>query len=177
VQYANWAVYWTKPDGSRGVFKPDPKTNLVEAQRVYDLLRDNGRKHVTLVCLNVGYPPPDKYADHEKVLLGRRKGTKTKVYKLQLVEPRQYQVRMLRVNHKGVWWCPRCRKLRRFVKRKGFRVEGIWVPDEHHACPMCDINHRDGHVRRYNPITQVIPMHTRKGRKRRRYRDHDEDDD
>jgi hypothetical protein len=177
VQYAHWAVFWSKPDGRIGRFVPDPKTDLVEAQRIYDKLRDAGRKNVTLVTLNTGYPPPDKYADHEKVLIGRRKRDGVKVYRPQRVEPRQYQVRMKSLNRRGVWWCPRCRKLRRFVRKKGFRLDGIWVPDEHHACPMCTITHRDGHVRRYNPITQVIPTHTRKGRKRRRYRSDVEEDD
>lgn len=145
---------------------------------MYELALKAGKQAATLHADNVGFPPPDKYADHEKILLGRRKGTKTKVYRIQLIQPLQYQVRMRALNHRGIWWCPYCRKMRHFVYRKGFRVDGIWVPDEHHACPLCSITHRDGHVRKYNPIAQQMPMHTRKGRKRNRYRDqHDEEDE
>jgi hypothetical protein len=173
VQYAHWKVVWRKADGKLVTFVPEPKTDMVEAQRIYEKALAIGRKP-TLICTNVGFPPPDKYADRERVLLGRRKGTKTKVYKLVLTTPRQYFTKMWHLNRQGVWWCPYCRKLRRFVKRKGFRLDGIWVPDEHMGCPVCKITHRDGHVRRYNPVAQTMPMHTRKGRQRRRYRNDDE---
>lgn len=146
-------------------------TDFSEATRIYVLATTAGKKAVTLICANIGFPPPDKYADHQKVLVGRRKSTGAKVYRMELIEPRQYQVRMMKVNkNKDLWWCPYCRKLRRFVRKKGRYIEPehIWLEEDHYACPMCKVSHKDGRVKRYNPIVGLLAFKTSKTSKRTR---------
>lgn len=147
---ARWEVLWVK-DG-RVVRKPVGH-DLAEGLRIYTLATTAGRRAVTLRCTNMQFPPPDKYADREDVVVERN----GKRYRgKRLIEPRQYLVRMGELNVRGVWWCGYCMQMRRFVKRSGFYVDGVWNADEHLACPICGASHRI--VGRYNPMSLRIEM-------------------
>ena len=74
---------------------------------------------------------------------------------------------MRKHNAAGWWWCPYCVKLRRFVKRAGFYVDSIWVDEPSMACPLCSANHRDFHVRKWNPIAARISARVRDPNRRR----------
>ncbi len=107
-----------------------------------------GKRAVTLRCMNAQFPPPDSLADREEVVVVRN----NKRYKgKRLIEPRQYRERMAEKNLTGWWWCGYCAKLRKFKHRKGYYEKGTtrWIPDPHMACPMCNVSHRL--MAKYNP--------------------------
>lgn len=113
-----------------------------------------GTKRVTLRCCNIAIPPPPELQPHEKLV--RVKGKK---------KPMAVLVRPLNAlnKSKGIWWCPYCMKLRRFVERRGLRKEdgSGWEYEnayKFHRCPVCHISHKDGGVRRWNPIATRILM-------------------
>lgn len=175
---ARWEVLWVK---DRRVVRIPFEHDLSEALRIYTKAKDAGKPGATLRCCNVGFAPPDKYADHEiavevKEVRGRMRRVKVK----RPIEPRQYMQRMGRMNRKGIWWCPYCMQLRKFVKRKGYRYSGVWVPQPGMHCPICETSHRDGHVAKYNPIARRISGRVKNPnraaeRRRRRQRQAQED--
>lgn len=121
-----------------GTNLPDAISYLTKAMAKGPLLNS-----VTLRCTNMGFPPPEKLRPHEK--LARRPGRKKPV-----------PVRVVPMNklnrERGIWWCPYCMKLRKFVRRTHAMVDGIQVADKAECCPMCGVSHRDHHVRRWNPV-------------------------
>jgi hypothetical protein len=167
-QRVRWEVLWVaKGKVLRKPFEHD----LGAAVELYTKLIIGDRKNVTLRSCNMGFPPPDKYADwemdrYEIVQRGRKRYKKP--LPDQLIEPRTYHQRMHAVNVKGWWWCPYCMKLRRFERREGYpskRIPGFhegrpveWITrawsDPHMACPMCGASHQDWNVQHYNPIAQ-----------------------
>jgi hypothetical protein len=176
---ARWQVLWVK-DGR--VVRHDFEHDLAEAIRVHSLAMRAGRKAVTLRCCNMAFPPPDKYADREPVVVTHP--TNGKRYKGQkIIEPKQYIRRMGQLNAKGIWWCPYCMQMRRFVKRTAVMVGGVRVEGDFMACPMCGISHRM--VTKYNPIATRILMdtgrikdpHAAEKRRRRRRARQEEDDE
>lgn len=161
-----WQILWV----SKGrVHRKDFDHDLSAAVELYTKLLIGERKGVTLRSCNMGFPPPDKYADWEtdrfEIITRGRKRYKRPLPDL-LIEPREYRHRMHAINVKGWWWCPYCMKLRRFERREGHIgkvVPGFhegkaveWVmrawSDPHMACPMCGASHNDWNVAHYNPI-------------------------
>lgn len=155
---ANWEVLWIR---NKKVQRKDCGHDLMEAMRIFMLATEAGRKGVTLRCKNMGFPPPAKYLPYEakmKKPLDKpkiiRKDGKRYVKKFEVVVITKNPMKDL--NTQGIWWCPYCMKLRRFVKRYETNVGKVRVPDTAMVCPMCGIPHRDFNVRKYNPIaTQV----------------------
>lgn len=144
---ARWEVLWVK---DKKVHRHGVGSDLAEGLRIYGLaLQSESRTAVTLRCCNISFPPPDKYADREEVIVvkgkKRYKGTK-------ITEPKRYVDRMSQLNLKGIFWCGYCMKMRKLVKRDGYSVEGKWVADSHMACPMCGTSHRM--LVQYNPMAQ-----------------------
>lgn len=107
-------------------------------------------KGVTLRCKNMAFPPPANLQPHTRTvrLKGKKKPTTVRV------------VPMRGLNRKrGLWWCPYCMKLRRFTVPKSYVVGGVKVPNKDHRCPMCGVGHRDGGVRKWNPLAYDIMAH------------------
>lgn len=173
---ARWEVMWVVK-GPRIIVK-EFEDNLAEALELYDKARKAGKKMVTLRCANVGFPPPDKYADHEPIYkTRRRKGKQRRVLKngepviigYELIEPRVYQERMRHLNVlKGIWWCPYCMKLRSFDHRIGFvsDLSDTVVEADGYYCPLCDIPHWNHKVQEYNPLAREIGFRAEMKRQR-----------
>lgn len=104
-----------------------------EARRVYRLALLGDRSNVVLFSPNVGFAPPP-----------------------------ELQAQMQAQNARGVWWCPYCVELRKFVYKKAIRVEGRLLPDTGMYCPICGISQRDHHVRRANPAAALMEHRTTK---------------
>lgn len=158
-QRARWAVVWI----AKGrVIRKDFDHEFAEALRIYTLASKADKSGVTLVCVNMGFPPPDKYADHEDTVVLKKfrvKGTKKVVTKKvpgepRLILPRVYRVRMGELNRKGIWWCPFCVKLRRFKRYDAYEFEGIHVDTPTWSCPICGVSHNHGSVKMYNPYAE-----------------------
>lgn len=152
AERARWAVLWV----SKGkVQRKDFDHDLAEALRVYGIAVRLEKPMATLACVNMAFPPPDKYADHEEdrfeLITHRGKRYKKPLPPL-LIEPRVYHDRMHAANLKGWWWCPYCIAFRKFRRTEGFRLEGIWVAEPRMICPVCKISHNDASVHKYNPI-------------------------
>lgn len=146
AERARWQVLWI---GKGKVQSKDFDHDLAGALELYEKVKAAGRSGATLRCCNMGFPPPVKYADREEVIV-LRGGRKFKGQ--QIIVPHVYRERMHGVNVKGAWWCPYCIKLRRFKRREGFELEGIWIDEPAMVCPMCNISHRDASVSKYNPL-------------------------
>lgn len=170
---ARWEVLWI---AHGKIQRKKTGYDLAEAMRIRDLVKAAGRSGVTLRCCNMGFPPPEKLQartitfDAPKLVRGKR------VMSVRLNPMRKR-------NAQGVWWCPYCMQLRRFVKRKGFTVDGIHVPEPGMHCPMCNISHRDWHVQRWNPIAARITARVadpnrraKRQRARRRQRNTNQED-
>lgn len=173
VPRARWEVIWIGNDGRRRRVKCGEDLQAAVTLHAKGVVQ--GKKGVTLRCCNVAFAPPEKYADRVRVPLGRSKRTRQIVYKKVVIEPHQFQTRMGAMNARGIWWCPYCAKMRRFVKRSGFRSAGVWNDNPHYACPMCDISNNDGQVRRYNPVART--MEFRQGRRRGKRRTTTDDEE
>jgi hypothetical protein len=139
--------------------------------RIYWAAKKAEKPFATLRCKNVGFPPPPKYQVQDK--LKKRyvwKGGKKKIDRYYVtVDP------MLTVNERGIWWCPYCREMRKFLKQGGFRYEDVYVSEGGKHCPICGTSHRDYWVRKFNPAARSMayegPRIRRKrdgGRKRSR---------
>jgi hypothetical protein len=157
---------WEKDED---IYSKDFGLYLHDALALYDKLKGK-RKNVTLRCMNVAFEPPLKYADHEPVYrLKRVRGLRKKVaVGLRVKYPLTYTSRMMKVNRKGLWWCPYCIKFRRFEKRAGFEYEDIWVDQAGLYCPICDISNYDGGVRRFNPMATLIELRRKRKKKGKR---------
>lgn len=156
MELTRWSVIWLNPKGKWVEKKPGPEfpgLNFVDALELYERVRVAGRKGVTLRCTNVGFPPPARFMPRVvrvKVLNSKGKPTKRNgeyVYKEVLRVP------LKKLNKRGIWWCPHCMKFRRFkiIKNKHTRT---YV----HRCPVCNIDHRNHHVRAHNPVARTLPI-------------------
>lgn len=134
---ANWEVLWVK---NGKIQRKDCAHDLVEALRIYEMVKNAGRKNVTLRCKNFGFAPPTKLQPHEVVVKKKR----------------YLKVPLKKLNAEGIWWCPYCMKLRRFKRSNNFGIAGVVVREVRHVCPMCGISHRDHHVRKWNPVAQRL---------------------
>lgn len=154
-----WQVCWQDKRGK--IQRKDFEHDLAGALELYVKVVKAERKAATLRSCNMAFPPPDKYADWEtdrfEIFELKRNGQWKKFKKPlpdALIIPRVYQGRMHAVNVRGIWWCPYCMKLRRFVKRNYFIIDGIKVPEVSMNCPVCSISNRDAAIQKYNPIAQ-----------------------
>lgn len=152
VENARWQVLWV---ADKRVVRKDFGPDLSRATEVYAKAVAAGKRAATLRCCNVGFAPPIKLQPHDVFVVKKvkRNGRIKRVKIPKLVLPLDKLNR-----EQGVWWCPYCMKLRKFIKRKGYRLDNVWVEDVHHACPMCNVSHRDFHVRRWNPVAVIIDM-------------------
>jgi glutaredoxin len=161
---------WIGANGKRQ--RKDFGPDLMSAVDAYSLLKAHKRKDVTLRCKNMTFAPPDKYADREEVIVFRN-GKRFKGKKI--TEPRRYRVRMFALNRRGIWWCPYCQRMRRFVKREG-DYPAL-------ACPVCGATHRL--VSRFNPMAEYVTVRvqdpnrasTQRSQRRRRSRAAQEEDE
>lgn len=138
---ARWEVLWIK-DGR--VIRKSFETDLMGATELYLKVKVAGRPGATLRCCNMAFPPPQEL--QRRLVRGKKKGRVVQGY----VTP------MKAKNAEGIYWCPYCMKLRRFVKRKQFEVEGVTVRDTWFGCPMCGCTHRDSAARKWNPMLSQI---------------------
>lgn len=138
AQRSRWEVLWIKK--GRVVGK-DCGADFAEALRIYGLALQAGKKGATLRCKNMSFAPPEKYADHETIVVTRG-GKRYK--KTVVIYPYVYHHRMTEMNLKGIWWCPYCVKMRRFTKKD--RITGPVM-----ECPMCKASNQLGTVKMYNP--------------------------
>lgn len=122
--------------------------DLSGAIALYTRAKEAGKDQATLVCTNVGFPPPEKY--QAKLVTKKKKVNEVKRKVTVRVNP------MKVLNRRGITWCPYCREFRRFQMQDGFRYEGHYVADKGAHCPICGISHRNYLVRRYNPEMQVM---------------------
>lgn len=155
---ANWEVLWIR-DGK--IQRKDCGHDLFEAIRIRDLVKDAGRKGVTLRCKNFAFAPPAELQPHVvkvKVPLDPPRIVKRngKRYRKTHEVKEMLKIPLKQKNAEGIWWCGYCMKLRRFQKTTSFKVDGITVRETRHVCPMCGISHRDHHVRKWNPVAQRL---------------------
>jgi hypothetical protein len=132
--HAHWEVRWVH---NRRVVVIDCGDDLAEAVRIYTLALRGSKLATTLRCKNVGFPPPAR---------------------LRAVHERRAADGIERIPHlyfynlRGWWWCPYCMQVRKFRLLRGFHDADTWVPTAGYHCPMCKISHRDGCVRKWNPL-------------------------
>lgn len=156
-----WSVLWEAGDS---ILHHRCGNDLDEAIRVYNLAIKAGRHNVTLRCDNVGLPPPEKFQRMERRNIGGQTKKEEKWVRVLVV--------MEAANKRGIFWCPYCRKFRRFGHQFNFYVEGRWARHPNKAgmmaCPTCGISHRDFHVRKWNPHAAAFyARETRRKRGRR----------
>jgi hypothetical protein len=167
AERAKWEVLWIK---DRKIHRKDCGTDLTEGIRLYMMLKGK-RSGVTLRCKNFGSPPPLRLQSRivqYKVLerldrprIVRRNGKRYRKTHETVIKRGLY-VPMKKKNRDGIWWCPYCRELRRFVKKKYIEVEltpGGRTTQIHEPgmyCPMCGVSHRDHSVRKWNPIAVKV---------------------
>ena len=159
LKLAKWSVLWVVEKKTKGgkrkkkIMEYDAGYDLADALRVKSLLEAADRRAVTLRCKNTGFPPPEVLLPHEEyeIVTKRRNGKNKKYRKKTWVDP------MMDYNLMGIYWCPYCMKLRKFVQRSGFWYEDkYWVDRKGLYCPMCDIFHQDPHVMKWNPQARVV---------------------
>lgn len=152
---ARWEVIWWSRKGRRFIVK-EFDTDLHSALELYTRVKQLGAPFATLRCCNVGFPPPEKYRPYigkfkkkERVSRKGRMRTVTKIVEREVTP-------MMEVNLKGIWWCPYCREFRKFKLQDGAMYNGYFVPGEGMYCPVCEINHINHHVRKWNPQAQRL---------------------
>jgi rubrerythrin len=143
--------------GKKGLVRKEFEEDFGDALRTYHLLKSNGRKLVTLRCMNVGFPPPESVTAEEVVTWKAvtRKGKRYKVKDIATVN------RMPALNDEGIWWCPYCIQLRPFKLTKD------WTGQPHMVCPVCKVNERNFHVRQHNPKAIIVEYSRRRRRRNR----------
>lgn len=130
VETANWEVMWvTVKKGEKRIVSTQFGSDFVAAQELYVKVLKAKKPLATLACVNIGFPPPEKY-------MGK----------------------MAALNRQGLWWCPFCMKLRRFEKTHWREIDGdmYTVDDAVYRCPMCETGHSSWDVRRWNPIASRL---------------------
>lgn len=150
---ARWQVIWVVvKKGKKKLFWKEFDTDLNSAVALYCKAKAAGKPLVTLRCANVAFPPPDKYLPTKvKVKVRLKKPVEGKKFRIK------YRTKHLlaELNERGICWCPYCREFRRFDRQAGYRFEGIYVEEPGWHCPICQISHRNHHVRKYNPSMRV----------------------
>jgi hypothetical protein len=165
-----WEVLWVvkKPKQSPRIVAVEYENDFHEALKLYLKVLGAKKPFATLRCCNVGFPPPEKYRPYfaPKYRVVTKRG---KRYKKQMGEAEVTP--MAELNLKGVWWCPYCREMRKFQHWDGYEstihIEALWVPDPGMYCPLCGINQRDHHVRKWNPQAQTLEFRMNNTRRSR----------
>ena len=168
-----WDVRWVakgKKDQWRIIVK-EFGDDLAAAVDLYTRVKAAGKHFPTLRCRNSGFPPPEalrprwKQKKVKKQVVVKRGGKRKIVTKVGYTQV--YLNPMKRRNREGIWWCPYCRELREFVPGydlpyehpplaalKGFG-DAVPRPDDGSLyCPMCFVNTRNYHVRKWNPLAE-----------------------
>lgn len=147
---ARWQVVWVK-DGR--IHRVGTGDDFGEALRLYGLaLKSGTRSNVTLRSTNMAFPLPEKYRPRDVVFDKPRRTRDGRVVSAVHLVP------MKKLNRQGIWWCPFCVKLRRFVFEKGwYTQEGVWMAEPRMRCPLCSVDHNSFAVRQANPLaTQMF---------------------
>ena len=142
---ARWQVIWVK---DRRIHRVGTGDDMHEALRLYGLaVASPERTNVTLRCQNMGFPPPVKYRPRVVTFdKPRRLKDGTPVTSVRVVP-------MAKLNRNGIWWCPFCIQLRRFVFEKGWWTqEQVWMAEPRMRCPVCSVSHDSMEVRKWNPL-------------------------
>jgi hypothetical protein len=154
ADHMKWSVMWlVVKDGDYSIIDKDMDNDLSEAIRLYTKAKAAGKKFATLRCRNVGFAPAERFRPYvarvrdKRWIRGKRQKGVTK-YKFVTKVP------MLKLNRKGIFWCPYCREMRKFQDQSAFFFEGIIVDAPGIYCPICGVSHRDWHVRKWNPIAK-----------------------
>jgi hypothetical protein len=148
---ARWRVAWI----SKGrVISKDFDGDLGAALELLDKAKRAGKSGATLICTNKGFEPPEHLLPRRvekvrKVIVKR--GGKRRV-KREII--RGVVTPLKKLNATGVWWCPYCVKLRKFVFKPAVKFEGKMFPEPGYYCPVCGVGHKDWTVRHYNPVAQ-----------------------
>jgi len=150
---ARWSVFYRRNGKQK---RRKFGTEFDEALKFYTTV-----PNATLHCDNVSFYPPERLTHHEHTTwtVATVKG---KRYKRRVTKT----VNLLReYNHKGIWWCCYCVKLRRFKEITTER--GVEM-----CCPVCWVSSYEGATRHANPMATIIEQHrTRRrtgGTRRRR---------
>lgn len=159
-----WSVLWTTKDK---VIEKTCGSDLMEAVRIYNLAREAGKPNATLRCMNVGFPPPEKYAPGW-VTVKRKKKVRGK---MRVVQEEKFVEPLAKLNNHGWWWCPYCMQMRKFEHQDGFLMDGRYVAAPGEYCPICGVSDRDAHVRKWNPRAKILYVQnntSRRGHGRRK---------
>jgi hypothetical protein len=138
---ARWEVLWIK---DKRIVRKSFGTDLMGATELYSKVKAAGRSGATLRCCNMGFPPPEELQPRR--VKARKNG---KIIEGLLVP-------MKRKNAEGIFYCPYCQQLRRFVKKKSSEIEGQIIRDLYFGCPLCGTSHRDHNARKWNPLLTKI---------------------
>ena len=149
--HARWAVLWIDPRGEWQV--KEFENDFVGATEVYLKVKGK-RRGATLLCRNVGFPPPEKLRPRV-VGYKKRRRSSGQVEKVPVMrDPLET------LNRNGWLWCPYCREMRQFKRKRGYFVDDIFVHEPNVQCPVCGITTENHHVRKHNPSlhqrTEVI---------------------
>lgn len=163
ADYTRWRVSWiVRKKGKLVVVEKEFGDDLTSALRLYMKAKNAEKPFATLICKNVGWPPPVALRPYDRWEVVKRDGKK---YKRKV-----HEVPLDIRNGEGVFWCPYCRELRTFRRYAEFRGSKHVVL----KCPICGISHRDHHVRKWNPLAARMPDHierqTRRSNGRQRTR-------
>jgi hypothetical protein len=150
---SRWRVAWV----AKGrVVSKDFGTDFAGATELFAKARATGRKSATIISVNFGFDPPDELKPRH-VKLVRKTVIKRRGKRKIIREPVEGWIRPLKkYNSQGIWWCPYCAKLRKFVFKSYFVIEGQRVPEPALYCPMCGISHRNWAVRHWNVAAERL---------------------
>jgi rubrerythrin len=153
IDHINWSVFWYSKKKKRWVRKRF-KDDLTGALKFFTT-HVTTHTGITLHSDNKGFPPPRRITEHEREtwVVVKRKGKRYKKRTTEIVNL------MDEYNAKGIWWCPGCVQLRKFIF-----VETDKGPTMY--CPVCGHNNWMFHVRRHNPKASVIEQGKRQRRTR-----------
>lgn len=161
AQRARWEVRWL----AKGrIVSKNFGTDFAGAMALLQKALAANKNGATIICKNMGFPPPERLQPrHVRTVKRNARGRKETVE--GFVRP------MRRLNATGIWWCPYCAKLRKFVRKTGFVVSGVRVNEPGYHCPLCEISHRDANVKKWNPVAERLAINPeRRTRKRLRAR-------
>lgn len=148
---AYWSVRWL---WKGKIYRKRFHEQLGDAVDFHLKLQMKGRKTATLTCDNKGFPPPDKYLNHEYYVIEKRDVKLRGKYRKVKVRVKKTKNVMGDLNHKGWLWCPYCMKMRRFQKVSSEKA--LYIGEHHLECPLCDATTINWWVKRFNPIAQTI---------------------
>lgn len=157
---ARWEVIWWSKKGKRFIVKVFGN-DLAQAEDLYAKVLMARKPFATLRCCNVGFPPPEQYRPYVKKMVKKERVKRSGKYRIKKTIVEVDVTPMEEVNLKGVWWCPYCRKMRKFRKESGVTYRDAtgdyFLEGGVYQCPVCEITHMNHHVRKWNPHAQKMP--------------------